>query len=145
MSSNEQHMIRLLDAAEEELIRDNHQLTVNLFFEELFHLGSILPGAILTNESEINTDNKLFAYAMRLYVSLSDQIEGKEQFIDVKDPNIIARLISDIISEVEYLWKTWNIRNVLNLLGPEDICYMKDKKTFFLSNWAKLAQLQCIL
>ena len=50
------------------------------------------------------------------------------------------KLIGDVTAGIEFLWNKLKIRNIAGIVRPENICYIKDKETFFLSNWFQLCQ-----
>ena len=100
------------------------------------------PEAVFIDTFEISNNGQQIAYATLPCHSLDVQLNQKKQIFNPKDPNIIESLIKNVISDVEFLWRDLHFKDVINALGPENIYYMKDKETFFLSNWAKLYEVE---
>ena len=138
MHSNEKYMIRILDTSE--LGDNNDETAFALFTQELYYLDSVQPGAVLLESLEISEDGKLLACVTLPYLPLSLQFDSNIQVVDPTDSKVIRKLISDVFSGIEFLWNKLKIKNTADIIKPENICYMKDKGSFFLSNWFKLCQ-----
>ena len=106
--------------------------------KELLYLQSRYPGSILTNTFEISDDGQHIGCATLPYLPLSCQLDGSSEVFNPKDPQLIQKLISDALYDIEFLWKNMQMRKVMNVLGPESLCFMKEKEAFFLSDWSKL-------
>ena len=130
-------MIKVLDTTT--LSKANKNSITSLFIQEHYHLQSVHSNSVLTQTLDISDQGKVLACTTLPYVPLSLHINKMENIIDLNDPHIIAKFIRDMISDVMYLWDKLKMRNVMTTLGLENICYIKEKKAFFLSNWVKLS------
>ena len=136
--SKEKHRIRVLDRSKE-FVNKKYDLTATLFVKELLHLQSRYPGSILTNTFEISDDGQQIACATLPYLPLSCQLnEESVETFNPKDSKSVQKLISDALYDIEFLWKNMQIRKIMDVLGPESLCFMKEKDAFFLSDWSKL-------
>ena len=131
-NTHERHSIRILDPTKD-LVANNFDLAATLFIQELFHLHTRSPGSVLINTIEISTDRKQIACAIR-HSGLPSFKEGP----DLKDPKIVGKLLNDLISDIEFLWRDLQIKNIASILEPENIYYLKEKGDFFLSHWDKI-------
>lgn len=52
--------------------------------------------------------------------------------------SLIQKLTSDALHDIEFLWENMQIRKIMDVFGPESLCFMKEKEAFFLSDWSKL-------
>ena len=118
----------------------NNNLASKLFIQELFYTASKHSKVALLNTFEISNKSRLIAYVslpcypVNLY---SDQHRLK---LLLKDPNMIAKMIKDIITDVEYLWKFLKLRNIINHLNYDSIYFLEDRGAFFLGNWTKILE-----
>ncbi len=111
-NSHERHMIRILDSTKE-FVNKNYERAATLFKLELFRLQELLPGSVLMDRFEINEVNKQNACGILPYLPLSIQFEESNEVFDSKDSKTIEKLLSDIISDVEFLWKNFRFRNIV--------------------------------
>ena len=51
---------------------------------------------------------------------------------------MIEKLLRDVLSDVQFLWKDFQLRKIVDALGPENISFIKETGRFFLGNWAKI-------
>ena len=136
--SNEKHNIRVLYRSKE-FISKEYDLAATLFVKELLYLQSRYPGSVFTNTFEISDNGQQIGCATLPYVSLSCQLEGESlEVLNPKDSQMIQKLISDVIYDIEFLWKNMELRQIMGVLGPENLCFMKEKEAFFLGDWSKL-------
>lgn len=135
-NSREKHMIRVLDASKE-YVRKNYDHAAALFNQELLRLHQLHPGFVLFDTLETGQDGKQIAVATLPYIQLSTLYENKE-IVNFNDVRVVEKFITDIFSDVQFLWKNPGARNILEVLGPDNICLIKEKGAFFLSNWAKI-------
>ena len=136
-NSKEKHRIRVLDRSKQ-YVKKEYDLTATLFVKELLYLQSRYPGSILTNTFEISDDGQHIGCATLPYLPLSCQLDGSSEVFNPKDPQLIQKLISDALYDIEFLWKNMQMRKVMNVLRPESLCFMKEKEAFFLADWSKL-------
>lgn len=129
IKTHEKHTIRILDPTNG-LVANNFDLMATLFIQELLHLQNRCPGSVLINTLEISTDRKQIACAVR-------QLDKIQELTDLKNPKTIEKLLNDVLSDVEFLWKDLQMRNIASIIEPENIYLMKDKGDFFLGNWDK--------
>ena len=136
-ASREWHTVRVLDCTTEyATVNGDHAAT--LFVQELLWLQQRYPGSVFTNTFEISGNGDQIACATLSYLPLSCQLGGTEDIINTKDSKVIEKLVSDVLSDVEFLWKDLQLRKIVDVLGPENISYIKEKGRFFLGNWAKI-------
>lgn len=135
--TDEKHTVRILDRSKE-FVTKEFGLTATLFVKELLHLQNRCPGSVITNTFEISEDGQLLACATLPYLSLSCQINEEREILNPKDPQMIEKLISNALDDVEFLWENLQIRNVMSTLGSDNLCFLKGKGAFFLSDWAKI-------
>ena len=109
-----------------------------LFVQELLQLQCRYPGSVFTNTFEISENGHQMACATLSYLPLSCQMNGTEDIINPKDLKTIEKLVSDVLSDVGFLWKDLEARNIVAALCPENIAFIKDKGRFFLGNWARI-------
>ena len=135
--SHEWHTIRVLDCTKA-YVNTNEDHAATLFVQELLWLQRRYPGSVFTNTFEISENGSQMACATLSYLPLSRQLNEAEKIINPKDSQTIERLLSDVLSDVEFLWRGLHLRNILDALGPENISFIKEKERFFLGNWAKI-------
>ena len=135
--SNEKHRIRVLDRSKQ-FVKKEYDLMATLFVKELLYLQSRYPGSILTNTFEISDDGQQIGCATLPYLPLSCQLDESTEIFNPKDPQLIQQLISDVLNDIKFLWKNMQIRKVMDVLGLESLCFMKEKEAFLLSDWSKL-------
>jgi len=131
------HMIRILDS-KNEFVNKNYDSVASLFIQELLHLHYLQPDSVLIDTFEISENGKQIAYATLPYAPLSLQIDETLQVMDPEDPKAIDKLLKDVLSDIEFLWGGLKMRKIMDTLGPENICFMKEKNAYFLGNWAKI-------
>ena len=136
-SIHEKYMIRILDSTKD-LGANHYDTTATLFNQVLLRLQCLHPGSVLTLTFGIHNSIKKIACATLPFVPFSSQIDGNEEVINLNDPILIEKLINQVLSDAKYLQRTLQRKNVIDILSPENICYMKDKGAFFLTNWMKI-------
>ena len=124
--SKEKQKIRVLDRSKD-FVKKEYGHSATLFVQELLYLQSRYPGFILANTFEISNDVQQLGCATLLYLPLSCQLDGSTDVFNPKDPQLIQKLISDALYDIEFLWKNMQIRKVMEVLGPESLCFMKEK------------------
>ena len=135
--SREWHTVRVLDCTKE-YAKTNDDHATTLFVQELLWLQCRYPGSVFTNTFEISENGKQMACATLSYLPLNCHINGTDEVIIPKDITVNDKLLSDVFSDVEFLWKDLQLRKFVDVLGPENIAFIKEKGNFFLGNWAKL-------
>lgn len=133
---DEEHVIRILDRRKK-YTKENFAHAATLFVQELLRLQYLCPGSVLINTLEINENVDQIACATLSSVPLSSQLEEKGT-INLKDPETISKLLSDVIGDIEFLLKDLKVKNIASIINLEDICYLREKGKFFLGNWAKI-------
>ena len=136
-ASREWHTVRVLDC-KKEYVEANNDHAATLFVQELLWLQQSYPGSVFTNTFEISGNGNQMACATLSYLPLSCQLSGTEEVINPKDSKVIEKLLSDVLRDVEFLWKDLHLRKILDALAPENISFIKEKGRFFLGNWAKI-------
>ena len=136
-ASREWHTVRVLDCTKE-YAKANNDHAATLFVQELLWLQQSYPGSVFTNTFEISGNGNQMACATLSYLPLSCQLSGTEEVINPKDSKVIEKLLSDVLRDVEFLWKDLHLRKILDALAPENISFIKEKGRFFLGNWAKI-------
>lgn len=131
---NTKHSIRILDRTKE-FVKHHFDLAATLFVQELLWLQSRYPGSVFTNTFEIGENGTQIACATLPYLQMTSQFDE-----NLKECQAMEKLISNVISDIAFLWKDLQLRNIVNALGTENFCYMKEKKGFFLGNWAKIIE-----
>ena len=140
-NSDKIHTIRVLDPTTE-FVSNNYGLAATLFIQELLRFQSEQPGAVFINTFEIDNDGRHIAYASLPYYPLNIQSDQRKLMLKPVNPDLIENLISNITSDVEFLWKDIHFRDIMNSLGSESIYFLKDRRTFFLGNWAKYCEVE---
>lgn len=136
-NSKAKHTIRVLDR-KREFAKSNFENSATLFNQELLRLQCLHPGAVLVNSLVVSEKSSQISCATLPYLPLSTQTEDNLSVIEPKDPKTIKKLISDIILEIEFLWKNLPRRRVVGMIDAKNICFMKDKNVFFVSDWVKI-------
>lgn len=54
------------------------------------------------------------------------------------ESRVVEQLLSDVVSDVEFIWNNFQAKNLVDIIKPENICYISKKGAFFLSNWGAL-------
>mgnify|MGYP000985300979 CR=1 FL=1 len=139
-ASREWHTIRVLDCTTE-YAKANGDHAATLFVQELLWLQQRYAGSVFTNTFEISENGNQMACATLSYLPLSCQLSEDEEIINPKDSKVVGKLVSDILVDVEFLWKDLQLRKILDALSPENISYIKEKDSFFLGNWAKVYEI----
>ena len=128
------HTIRVLDPTTQ-FVSDNHDLAATLFIQELLRLHYVQPEAVLTNTFEISKNGQQIAYASLPYHPLNHQSDHQqqqhEQTLVPKDPDTIGNLIKGVISDIEFLWKDIQLKNVMNSLGFRKYLLHERQKSIF--------------
>ena len=135
---NTKHSIRILDRTKE-FVKHHFDLAATLFVQELLWLQSRYPGSVFTNTFEIGENGTQIACATAPYLPLSLQSDANK-IINPKDSMTLEKMIRDVISDIAFLWKDLQLRNIMDTLGPENFCFLIEKKGFFLGNWAKIIE-----
>ena len=138
-ASREWHTIRVFDCTKE-YVKANGDNAAALFVQELLWLQRRYPGSVFTNTFEICENGKQMSCATLSYLPLGCQLDESEEIINPKDAKVIEKMLSDVLSDVEFLWKDLQLRKILDTMGPENISFIKEKGRFFLSNWAKILE-----
>ena len=136
-ASGEWHTVRVLDCTTE-YAKANGDHAAALFVQELLWLQQRYPGSVFTNTFEISENGNQIACATLSSLPLSSQLSGAEDVINLKDSNVVEKLLSDVLSDMEFLWEDLHLRKILDALGPENISFVKETGRFFLGNWAKI-------
>ena len=135
--SGEKHLIRILDRSKE-FVNNAYSRTATLFVQELLHLQYRCPGSVLTHTFEISDDGQQISCATLPYLPIDSLSERNEEGFDPKDPQLVSKLIADVLSDVEFLSQKLQMKQVIDRLGSENLCFMKNKEgAFFLGNWSK--------
>ena len=138
-SLQEKHLIRILDPTKD-LVDKDFDSAATLFIQELFHLENRCPGTVLIGTLEICKDRKQVACALRQYGLKSVQLDQIQESIDRKNPKVIKKLISDVLSDVEFLRSQLLMKNIAIIIEPENIFYRKERGDFSLIHWEKIFQ-----
>lgn len=136
-NSKAKHTIRVLDR-KREFAKSNFENSATLFNQELLRLQCLHPGAVLVNSLVVSEKSSQISCATLPYLPLSTQTEDNLSVIEPKDPKTIEKFISDVILEIEFLWKNLPRRRVVGIIDAKNICFMKDKNVFFVSDWVKI-------
>lgn len=135
--SNEKHTIRVLDHSKKsESTYCN--LAASLFVQELLHLQQKYPGSIFTNTFEISDNGRQIACATLSCIPLSCQLDEIREVFNSKDSQLLQQLISDVIYDIDFLWKSIQTKKVKDLLQKGSLCFMREKNAFFLTDWLKI-------
>lgn len=135
--SHEKHVIRILDRTKE-YVNKNYALAATLFVQELLRLQYRYPGSVLINTFEVSENGDQLACATLPYIPLGCQLGDNKGTINYSESKMIEKLLSDVLSDVEFLWKDLQVRKIMDVLGAENISFMQEKNAFFLVNWAKI-------
>ena len=138
--SKEKHKIRALDRSKA-FVNQEYDLIATLFVKELLYLQSRYPDSVLTNTFEISDDGQQIGCATLPYVPLSRQLDERLEIFNPRDPQLIQQLISDATYDIDFLRKNMHIRKIMSVLGPENLCFMEEKRAFFLGDWIKLFEI----
>jgi len=117
-NSTQKHMIRILDNTKE-FVNKNYDNVATLFIQELLRLQYVQPDSILINTFEISENGKQIAYATLPYVPLSFQLDDTQQVMNPKDPKVIDKLLKDVLSDIEFLWKDLQMRKIMDIWDQE--------------------------
>ena len=144
--SFELHAIRILDTASE-FVNKNFDRAATLFIQELLHLQSKIPGSVFPENFNISENGKQIVCITRSYVPENRQFEktaGPKKIV------FVEKLIKEIYADVEFLWKNFQSKKILESLQIENISYMADRAPFsfsdngthFLSDWANIVGIE---
>lgn len=113
------HIIRTLNTSLTSKKQENYDAFATSFLQELFHLTSIHPAAILAETFEINGDK--ISVATLPYFPLN--IEGySKSLLDTKHKKIdIGDLYLSLYGEVEFLNKKLKMTSLTRMLKPENL------------------------
>ena len=148
-SSQEKHLIRILDPSKD-LVDKDFDSAATLFIQELFHLENRCPGTVLIGTLEICRDRKQIACALRKHSLMNLQLGS----IDLRNPNVIKELISDVLSDVKFLRSELLMENIASIVEPENMFHLKipkedkeetkeeteERDYFYLTHWEKILQ-----
>lgn len=137
--THEKHLIKILDPTKD-LVAYSFDLAATLFIQELFHLQNRCPGSVLFNTLEINLNRKQVACAIRPHDLSNLQLDKIQERIDLKNPEVIEKLLNGVLLDIEFLWKGLQMKNIASILEPENIYYLKETEDFFLGNWGKIIE-----
>ena len=136
-NSREKSMIKVLDNSKQSPNKNiAHQNT--LFLKELLWHQTRVPNSILTHKFRISSNGKQMTCATPLSTPLSKQTEGGQEIQNFKDPQVIKKFFSDILSDIRFLRNNLHFGKIEDILTPENITFMKNKLAFFLGNWLKI-------
>ena len=131
ISLQEKHLIRILNPTKD------FDSAATLFIQELFHLENRCPGTVLISTLEICTDRKQVACATRQHSLMNIQPDQIQESVHRKDPRMIEKLISDVLSDVEFLRSELLMKDVACLIEPENIFHLGE---FYLTHWDKILE-----
>ena len=131
ISLQEKHLIRILNPTKD------FDSAATLFIQELFHLENRCPGTVLIGTLEICTERKQVACATRQHGLMNIQPDQIQESVHRKDPKMIEKLISDVLSDVEFLRSELLMKDVACLIEPENIFHLGE---FYLTHWDKILQ-----
>ena len=137
--TNELHIIKVLELPGTSSRSGEEDVKVTLFLQELLHLCSTQPELVIIN-SFIMDDNT-FAYSLRSSTSLKAQLEAQKKNKPEEKSTLIniPRMISDVVSDVEFLYKERKIRNFESSMKIDDIFYNCKNKKYWLGNWMNIS------
>ena len=122
---DEIHMIRTLDVKDEK----NYEYVAQLFIQELLHLASLHPQAVLAETFEIREKNIVVATRSCIPINLSKS----------HPPPMInhEKFIMNLTSEVEFLKVKMKMADCSKLLAAENIFFEEENGGYLIGNWAK--------
>ena len=112
-----------------EFVKTHYDIAATLFIQELLRLNSLYPNAILIETFEIS--EKKMGFACLPYKSLEKQQNSKVSFN-------IGKMISDVVNDIEFLWKNLKLRKFKNIITQTDVYQFEEGSNFFLGNWVKV-------
>ena len=119
-------------------------VAATLFIQELLHLCSTQPELVIIN-SFIMVDNTL-AYSLRSTTTLKAQFIKQKSKTEEKSGSInIPKIISDVVTELEILWKERKVRGFGASIQKEDIYYDSSKQKYWLGNWTNVCSQSMIV
>ena len=116
----------------------NYNHAATLFVQVLLRLQQRCPGSVLIDSFEISEGGQQIACATLPYFPVDCKLDGIPETINLKDERVIEKLLSDAISDVEFLRKNFSLIKIVETLGSTNISLMREKGCFFLENWAKM-------
>lgn len=135
--SHQKHVIRLFDRTKG-YANKNFAQAASLFVQELLRLQYRCPGSVLINTFEISENADQIACATLPYIPLNRQLDESKGALNIAEPKVIEKILNDILCDVEFLTKEFQLSNIESIITPENICYLNAKGDFFLTNWAKI-------
>ena len=135
--TNELHTINVLQTSSVST-RGEEDVLSTLFLQELLHLCSTQPELVII--SSFIMDDNTFAYSLRSSTTLKAQLEAQKNNNSEEKSTLIniPRMISDVVSDVEFLWKERKIRGFGSAIRVDDIFYDCNNKKYWLGNWTNI-------
>ena len=100
------------------LKNQEYDLTATLFVQELLYH----PSSILTNTFEISDNGQQIGCATLPYLPLNCQLKDENlEVFNPKDPELIQKLTSDALHDIEFLWENMQIKKIMDVFGPERV------------------------
>ena len=124
------HSLRVLNI-HSDFVKANYDTAVTLFIQELLRLTIPYPSSILIETFEVS--NQTMGFACCPFNSLETQL-GNSREID------IPKLIEDITSDMEFLWRNLKLRKFGDIISSKNIYSFEGGSRFFLGNWVKTIQ-----
>ena len=134
-TTNELHLIKVLQFPPYGTIRWKENVSTTLFIQELLHLCSTQPELVIINSFII--EKNTIAYSLRnATTTLKAQFIKQKSETEEKSESInIPKIISDVVTELETLWKERKIRGFGASIQMDDIDYDYNKQRYWLGNW----------
>ena len=110
------------------------EMAATLFIRELLYLSSTQPERVIIDSFII--ENKTLTYSLRSTTTLRAQFTKQKSETEEKSDSInIPKIISDVVTELETLWKERKIRGFGASIQMDDIDYDYNKQRYWLGNW----------
>ena len=131
-TDNQKHTIRALNVTSE-FYKENPNLAVTLFLQELLYLCTKFPDAVMIESLE-STERGQFACAIKHCQSLKQLME-KDKF-DVTKEVDCDQLLKNVLSDVKFLLTKLKISYTLSI-ELQSIYQISETRCYFLSDWIK--------
>ena len=135
--------IRALDTSAE-AVKTNYAFAATLFVQELLRICSLHPDLLFLNTFEIDLSGKM-GFATLPYTSLRDELDNLQSakangaiITTFSGTKSVKDLISDVLSDIEFLTTKLNARNCHRIINIQNIYHFKEKDTYFLGDWANI-------